>query len=209
MNTSPTQHVILICGKKGAGKDTLAEFLRPGFTRIAFADAIYHQVSEAFDISVRELRHRSIKELPVTTLAIKRCKVKEFIERCRELGLDLECARSPREILQLWGTEYAHHRFGTTYWVDLVVDTLKEFSTTDFVIPDLRYPHEAKAINEYLSSIGGTTTVFRVTREGLPKDPTSSHDSETSMDNYEFIDLVVINEPGNPDSMRSQISTWL
>lgn len=203
------QHIILICGKKGAGKDTLAEFFRPAYLRTAFADAIYVQTSKSFDVPIRELRHRAIKEIPVTTLAIKRCSDKDFVARCEELGLDLECPRSPREVVQLRGTEYAQHRFGKYHWADQVVEEFRENPTTDFVVPDLRFPHEAERVNEYAESVGATVTVFRVLRPDLVPTKESAHVSEQSMDDYSLIDLVIHNEPGNPDSMRSQIASWL
>lgn len=203
------QHIILISGRKGTGKDTLAEFLRPQYTRIAFADNIYEQVAEAFDFSVRNLRNRSTKETPDEALRIVLCGDEHFRNRCQELGLDLGVARSPRNILQLWGTEYAQDRFGKSYWADQVVDVLSRNPNASFVIPDLRFNHEAEVVYAYAEAAGAKVAVFRVERNDFPYVDLDTHVSETELEAYPLVDLVVYNETGKPELMIGQIEDWI
>ncbi len=205
-----SQTVILLSGKKGSGKDTLAELLRPDFARIAFADAIYSQVREAFNLYDEEiLRDRSTKELPQEELGLYNCNDLDFIGVALDNGLDLGEDQSPRTILQLWGTEYVQNKFGKDYWVQLVIEAMRADPSTDFVIPDLRFPHEINLINDYVSEVGGRLLSFRIVRENTVYDTRSQHPSETALDSYECFDGFITNEENNPGTMLSQVEPYL
>lgn len=135
-----------LIGVKGAGKDTCASVLveKRNFIRVAFADALYDEVANAFAVSKTTFGNRATKETPIPELALRRCKNKEFIEvalvhltrdnHLRKAALTYiltgkltrgvsnrktkqlaKEARSPRWTMQKWGTEY---RRRSQYGVD-------------------------------------------------------------------------------------------
>lgn len=83
----PGTKIVGLTGKKGAGKDTIAALLCKffGFTRLAFADALYQEVATTFDVTVDFLGNRDTKETPLPQLALKNCTDAQFVE----VGLDL------------------------------------------------------------------------------------------------------------------------
>ena len=115
------QKVVGLVGLRGSGKDTAAKFLMAcGWRRIAFADALYLEVANAFNVTVEFLQRRDTKESPLPELALANCQDPLFVE-CF-LAYDKNChtqfvqdsvpkaeqirqPRSPREILQVWGTD--------------------------------------------------------------------------------------------------------
>jgi hypothetical protein len=68
----------------------------------------------------------------------------------------------------------------------------------NYVITDVRYPNEAKAIREY-----GSSQIWRVKRLGI--DPVNSHESESAMDG-EKVDQIFVNN-GTIDELNSLINT--
>lgn len=78
-----------------------------------------------------------------------------------------------RNVLQRMGTEVGRDLFGENVWVE---QAFKKVESTDrpVVITDVRFPNEARAVQEH----GGV--VVRVTRPGV--DLSSGHTSETLVD---------------------------
>lgn len=135
-----------LLGAKGAGKDTLAAYLiaEHGYERISFAEELYRQAAEAFNITVEVLGHRDTKETALPFLALRHCRDVRFVEvalqtlttsqrlrraclayvstgkmpahaSARRVKTLLNQGRSPRWTMQLWGTEY---RRKSKYGVD-------------------------------------------------------------------------------------------
>ncbi len=62
--------LIGILGLKGSGKDTAAEMLTGcGFTRMAFADALYAEASRSYEVTPHFLARRDTKETSLERLA--------------------------------------------------------------------------------------------------------------------------------------------
>ena len=116
-----------ITGLANAGKDTLAQLLAThcGARTMAFSDGIYAEVSEAFDCTITDLALRNTKEQPQPWLALVHCRDVAFVQRMQDHlaaqghALDLMAPRSPRTILEWWGTEYRRHQ-NPAYWVNTV-----------------------------------------------------------------------------------------
>lgn len=84
--------IIGLTGAAGSGKDTVAGVLslEHGFRQIAFADALYAEVSTAFNVSVDFLKIRETKEAPTSKLALRRCVDPAFVRvvmRLHHVGL--------------------------------------------------------------------------------------------------------------------------
>lgn len=133
-----------ILGPANAGKDTVAdmfvEFFGGVVRKRAFADALYAEVAEAFEVSEDYLRYRKWKEKPSLRLSPRFCLDDAFIQVCREVGVSVMSALSPRRVLELWGTEYRRAQ-DADYWVRRLVD-----KGGDVVIPDVRFANELQVV---------------------------------------------------------------
>jgi hypothetical protein len=201
------QKVVGLVGLRGSGKDTAAQFLvAQGWNRIAFADALYLEVANAFGVTVEFLNRRETKETPLPELALRLCKDQLFIAVMMkqaglhigassfvELGQFLTKPRSPREILQYWGTEYRRNTFRDDYWRDQVHQYVKAHPNDHFVITDVRFPDEARLVENILQGQLG-----RIKRPGLPgsDDKALLHSSEVAMLDYP-IEQEFLNEEGD------------
>ncbi len=159
--------LIALCGAAGAGKDTVASML-PAW-RLAFADALYAEVAEAWGVSEDDLKRRDSKERPSYLLAIDFCKDSGFCDF--KAGEDWHAARSPRQILQWWG-DYRRSQ-ERDYFVQKVRDVLEgEGAGLFWVITDCRFQNEAAMVRE----LGGQ--IWQVTRPGVSAGATG-HVSDT------------------------------
>lgn len=190
------QQVVGLVGLRGSGKDTAAVvLLEQGWRRLAFADALYLEAAEAFGVTVEFLQNRDTKETPLPELSLLRCKDETYVgaflgyetERLAAEGADvpqltmLMQSRSPREILQVWGTEYRRKLYDDNYWRDQVEQVIRANPDTNFVVTDVRFPDEARLIEE---TLGGR--LGRIRRPGLPgsTDKALLHSSEVAMLEY-------------------------
>ena len=100
-----------------------------------------------------------------------------------------------RNMLQNLGVG-ARKTFGDMFWVQ---QALRQVSPEgNFVITDVRYPNEAKAIREYDNS-----QIWRIKRSGII--PVNAHASETAMDE-ERVDQIFANS-GTLEDLKVLIST--
>lgn len=189
------QKIVGLVGLRGSGKDTAAQFLvEKGWKRIAFADALYAEVAKAFGVTVEFLQRRETKELPQKELALVNCQDQFFVAvMLHDAGIRLGVtdgrkvrpfmhkARSPRQILQKWGTEYRRGHFTDDYWRLKVEGYIRAHPEANFVVTDVRFPDEGRLIE---IDLGGE--LGRITRPGLAgaNDESLLHSSEVAMLNY-------------------------
>ena len=127
-------------GVAGSGKDTAADYLweRYGFLKMSFADPLKRAASQIFGIKLELLYDRDKKE-----------EVIDFWKM------------SPRQILQVLGTEAVKPHFGADIWIKRFLLSYSVVCKTDDVaIPDVRFNLEAEA----LRGMGGT--VVHIVRPG-------------------------------------------
>ena len=86
-----------------------------------------------------------------------------------------------RELLQKFGTAI-REGVDSDFWVKLLLNNSKN---EDIIIADVRFPNEVKTIKE----AGGI--IVRIERKNIE---TSSHISETALDNYKDWDMTIIND---------------
>lgn len=185
-----TPIIIALCGLAGAGKDSVADVLvtHAGFTKLAFADALRTEIAHAFGLGDQYglLSQPGTKEHPTPLLSLMHCHDNAFAYVVEDLMIHnheysmsqlVMRERSPRQIMQWWGTEYRRAQ-DADYWVrqlgERVADLMVQ-SHRRFVVTDCRFINEARTIR----SMGGE--VWRVVRPGLrPID--GQHLSETEGD---------------------------
>lgn len=175
----PDPIIVALTGLAGVGKDTVADYLveHHGYTKLAFADALRDEVGRAFDVSVKLLTQRETKEHPMSALALRRCMDGEFVNRIwvHLDKLDLSAPRSPRQIMQWWGTEYRRAN-NPHYWLDaFTTQFVKAHSEGQhrFVVTDVRRANEAELLRE----LGGS--LWQITRPGFDPEP-GAHSTETT-----------------------------
>lgn len=205
-----------LTGLKASGKDTVADILvsHCGFIKLAFADALYAEVAEAFGVSIAMLQQRDTKELPTPALALSRCASNAFVGRILVLhaeskawtSLDpIDAPRSPRQILQWWGTEYRRNQ-SERYWVSKTSGKIsyfmKERLHTRFVITDCRFHNEVQIVRE-----GFAGHIWQVTRPGQVA-PTDAHASETTGDDFKP-EVVIHNSAGIDHLQVLTVGAWL
>ena len=186
--------LIALCGAAGAGKDTVADMLPA--RKLAFADALYREVAEAWGVEQHVLRCRETKETPLGPLALFRCADDSFVVESH-LADHWGTARSPRQILQWWG-DYRRAQ-DRKYFVDAttlaIVDCLD-----DVVITDVRFPNEAAMIRQ----LGGQ--IWQIRRPGYEAGGTR-HASDTAGDEF-APDRVIRNEGGREELRATVLAAW-
>ena len=176
--------LIALCGAAGAGKDTVADMLPA--RKLAFADALYREVAEAWGVEQHVLRCRETKELEAPNLSVAHCKDAGFRTNCwRDFH---NRPRSPRQILQWWG-DYRRAQ-DTDYFVK------QTRPDGDTVITDVRFPNEAALVRQ----LGGQ--LWQIRRPGYEAGGTG-HASDT--DGCEFRPDVVLENFGSLDDLRRTV----
>lgn len=176
---TPDPIIVALTGPAGAGKDTVADYLvsHHSYTKLAFADALRDEVGRAFDVSVQLLTQRETKEHPMSALALHRCMDSEFLVSVQHTHgpISLRTPRSPRQIMQWWGTEYRRTQ-NPHYWVDAFMTRFIRAQSEGqqrFVVTDVRRANEAELLRELGANL------WQITRPGFDPQP-GAHSTETT-----------------------------
>lgn len=148
--------IIGLTGRAGVGKDSFADAL--GLPKIGFADALYQEVSEAFGVPVAFLRDRKQKERQAFGLSMAQCEDIDFVSCIQQIDRNLFTPRSPRQILQWWGTEYRRAQ-DENYWIDKARQRIKPDDWV--VLTDVRFENE----NALIQELGGK--LVKILRAGI------------------------------------------
>lgn len=163
MSNSVRFRLIGIVGKKGAGKDTTADYIvkRYGFVKRAYAAPLKQACKSLFFFTDNQLEDPVEKET-----------------------IDKRWGRTPRDAMQWLGTDVVRHSLGSDFWIRHMGLFRQENPHIRLVIPDVRFPNEADWIKEN----GGV--LIRVVRPGLST--LDTHASEVEQDKIET-DLTIYN----------------
>lgn len=209
--------VVGLLGLKGSGKDTCAKYLveEKGFIRIGFADALYREVAQAFDVTVEFLGNRETKETDLPSLALVHCSDAAFIRTVREeegalaepdYQKFLHKPRSPRYLLQLWGTEYRRRRGVDGYWLDIVKAAIDAQPDKCFVVTDVRFSNEANFIEELNGVLVRVRRLVLEAKEASEREQNgrAAHPSETEL-LARAVPYELFNLEGEPHALRQGI----
>lgn len=197
------QHVIALTGYAGTGKDTVADLLAMhfGFRKLAFADALRGEVAEAFGLDIAYLVDQRLKNEPLSALAMNHAPLGFLGAVALSVGNEartpaglvsdewLAAPRSPRQVLQWWGTEY-RRRQSTRYWSSILshrVSAARRDGETRFVITDCRFDNEADTVR----AMGGV--IWQVKRPGIDGATTAEGAHASATDGSQFKPDAVIN----------------
>ena len=183
--------MIGLTGPAGSGKDTVAALLQVhcGYNPMAFADALRGEVAAAFGIDPALLIERATKEHPISALALHRCLDANFeaaviaanFRSGAATVVDTTAPRSPRQIMQWWGTEY-RRALEPGYWVRKAAQRIHYMHQTLgarlIVITDVRFDDEA----ELVRALGGQ--IWQIKRPGCEVGSTA-HVSEVTGEGFE------------------------
>lgn len=154
-------------------KDEIKELAIPSF-RYALADPIKKQVNEIF---LWDNRHGygELKEVSFELMMDLRILERVIDESFGEFGVDAHalaekfheilfrngCVEytmpfagltkvkvSPRQMYQLWGTEFARENISDTIWFDIAETKADSNKGSVMIIPDIRFLNEAEWIND-------------------------------------------------------------
>tara|TARA_A100001035_G_scaffold182011_1_gene144794 strand:- start:2490 stop:3101 length:612 start_codon:yes stop_codon:yes gene_type:complete len=193
--------IIGMCGLIGTGKDTVADILvnNYNFIKVSFADKLKDGVATVFSWD------RNMLEGTTDESRTWREQKDEFWSRETNEHI------TPRLVLQMFGTDCMRNGFYNGIWVSIVKQQIINNPNKNFVIPDVRFPNEAKMIKE----VNGE--VWRICRGKDPqwftsyvKDnivPTDVHESEWQWAKLDF-DCVITNNDTLTD-LKNQVSDHL
>lgn len=152
------RRIIGIAGRAGAGKNTVAEMI-PGAAVFGFADPLYEGLAAMLGVPEEMLRSRRNKETPLVWLG-----------------------KSPRELMQLLGTEWGRGMVAQDIWLRLAKRRIETYGGT-IVFSDVRFDNEA----EWIRNQGGE--VWLVERD---QETHHTHSSEAGI-SRQLIDRVIDN----------------
>lgn len=134
--------IIGIFGKKCHGKDTIADYLvqKYQFHKLTYAEPIKKICKDIFSLSNEQLTNHSLKET-----------------------VDPRWEKSPREIMQLIGTELFRKTFSEDIWVNILREKAKLLllEGKNIVISDIRHKNEL----EHLFTLSDNVLIFHVIRD--------------------------------------------
>lgn len=141
--------IILINGKKRAGKDYVAKILKEKLGNceiMHYADALKQIISETFEISLEELENFKNENI-------------EIIFNNRKTTF--------RRILQCFATEAIKPVFGNNIWKRIVLEKIKETNTEYIIIPDFRFPEEYIEGSYTVKVLGGEQLDSHISEHAL------------------------------------------
>lgn len=169
--------LIGLTGPAGCGKDTVALFMTEhdmGF-QVAFADAIRSTAASMFGLTHEQMNARELKEMVIP-----------------------EWDMSPRQMMQLVGTECGRQVFGEDIWVKRLMVRIKSLPPTQFVvISDVRTEAEAAWVRE----LGGA--VVHITRDGI--EAVRAHSTEAGVEFVEG-DMALDNSGSNLTELKRSVT---
>lgn len=174
--------LIGLCGRAGAGKDTVRQFLANdhGFTGLAVADPLRDMVMALLDhvYANHYATRRDLKEVDVPVIGA-----------------------SYRKLAQTLGTEWGRQTIRPSLWIDIAMHKVRLMwarGERRIVISDVRFPDEAEAIR----SMGGV--VWVVTRQDAA--PVREHVSEYMARTAESWADAVIRNNGTLEQLRERVA---
>lgn len=156
--------IVGICGKKGSGKTTAAKaFMKAGYEALAFADTLKEASAEVFNIPLSVLQDPVAKDRMELSIELSKTRLNDFIEHLHKNYAPISPAQakaaieaykgpdmvtSPRQLLQILGTDLIRLGVGDNYWISALESKIKP--NRNYVVHDVRFQNEADLIRNKL-----------------------------------------------------------
>jgi len=206
--------LISVSGKRGCGKDTLANLLvkKHGFTKISLADPLRDLCCKVFDIPMEWFLDRDKKDSEMPSkieLDYKHLdNITDYVENnwgfviTNEMrqnmdlsyGVELE---TPRDILKFVGTELLRKHLRDDLWIVLALTRIKEIGQK-VVIADVRFDNERAVF----SRAGGTLLLIK--RPDVESEDSHISENMGAEDQYD----TVFNNIGSLNMFESDVDLW-
>lgn len=112
-----------------------------------------------------------------------------------------------RILLQTYGTEIFRNRVGKDWWTEKLAERVKESAADTILVTDMRFPNECDRLREMLPDCSVVSVLIERNVEDEEREAFANHASETSLDGYEFDEVVDNN--GTPDMLEEKLKSLL
>jgi hypothetical protein len=174
--------VIGLSGKAGSGKDFITEkFFKPlGYHQWSFAWHFKVWLAGKNEASYEEVFHTKPPKV--------------------------------RKLLQEEGTERGRNLYGENIWINTTEQWFKtiqeHWGVNKFIIPDVRFPNEAEAIQRMGGKVFRIVSPIRSSKSNLTPEA-RQHISEVALDNWSHFDGSILNDPEHAETVSMQVNTLL
>jgi hypothetical protein len=197
--------ILVICGLKGSGKDTIGDYLiqNHNFKRFCFGDALKDICSVLFGWP-RKLLEGDTKESRI----FRETEDKWWSNK---LGFKI----TPRIAFQKIGTDVMRNHFNMNIWTLIIERRISEFQkkhkTQNIVITDCRFQNEIQMVKSYgatlISVYRNLPKWFIQYKKGEIEPPKNIHVSEYEWIRTDF-DFEIINE-GTYEELYKTINSFI
>jgi dephospho-CoA kinase len=152
--------IIGLLGKKGSGKDTMADFLveHYNFKQYTYATPLKKLCQDLFSLTEEQMNCHVQKET-----------------------IDERWNKTPRQILQQVGTDLFRKHYDENIWVKILKEKLKmEPDNQNIVVSDIRHQNELDTVTEFENCV-----IFHILRAGC--DVSDQHSTENNIMKHENI----------------------
>lgn len=172
--------IIGLLGKKGSGKDTMADFLVENyhFKQYTYAEPLKKICQDLFSLTDEQMNCHVLKET-----------------------IDERWNKTPRQILQQVGTDLFRKHYDENIWVKILKEKLKvESDEQNIVVSDIRHQNELDTVTEFENCL-----IFRIVRPGC--DVSDPHSTENN--NLKYKDIITIDNNGTIQDFYEKIKREL
>lgn len=172
--------IIGIIGKKGSGKDTMADYLvkQYEFKQFTYAEPLKKICQELFSLTDEQVNCPHLKEV-----------------------IDERWGKTPREILQQIGTDLFRKHYDENIWVNILKEKIKlDVKTKNIVVSDIRHQNELDNITQFENCV-----VFHIERPSLQN--TDTHSTENNV--FHYSNIITIKNDSTIEHFYTKINNEL
>lgn len=191
--------VILVSGKLRSGKNQFAEYLEQQYitdnvnvVQDCFAQDLKDMCKEDFRPLTEYLNKISDKILSCIPTDDQEPEIMSHLMKLRTFDENFYENKNDitRILLQLYGTEIFRMKVDRNYWVNRLINKIKNSDADVFIVTDVRFDNEIGLVK--YDNLFDVTTI-RVNRDMDRSGKENEHESETALDHYKYFDYIVDN----------------
>lgn len=226
--------IVALIGPKSAGKDTVADLLKESKLsngKLSFAGPLKEMLSQVFGIPMQLFNDPDLKELVMKNpITLTPKTLREIKNRCTELvdpydgstvvkynanrasiaGLEGRTITTPRELMQLIGTEYIRNRIYKNFHIEAACsdERLAKLAPKSglFLVSDVRFVNEFEYLRDKFGEQFGAFYIERPEAEA--KLAAATHDSELDVTKIKSLltEDQIINNSGSLADLKKVVT---